>query len=315
MKLMMIAATIAASAVLLAAILISSIAILIRKNLCRPKKEPCLREDAPYLSKHIERIKSGMEYYRSLQKETVYITSHDGLRLAAELVMPNDAPRGAILMMHGFHSAGEIDFSCAFERYHKSGLIMLVPYQRASGKSEGSFITFGVKERFDCRDWAVYLAERFPELPIVLDGVSLGATTVLMASGCELPQAVRAVIADCGFTSPKEIMKHVLKLWHHIPSFPIMNIAEPIVRIIAGFSLSEYSTLTAMEANTLPILFAHGLADDFVPPRMTKAAYDACKAPKKLITAKNAAHAMTFLENEAEYASAIDALIDEVCNS
>lgn len=296
-------------------ILFATVAILIRNNICRPKHDAEPREDNPHFHGHYGRIKRGIDYYRALPKETVFITSHDGLKLAAELVMPDCDPRGLIVMMHGFHSSGEIDFSCAFKHYRENGLAMLVPYQRASGKSEGDYITFGIKERLDCRDWAVYASNRFPDLPIILDGVSLGASTVLMASGCELPESVRAIIADCGFTSPHDIMAHVLKLWYHLPEFPVMTVAKPIVKLIAGFGLSEYSTVEAMQINTRPILFAHGLADNFVPPEMTNAAFAACKAPKKLITAEHADHAMTFLENEAEYTAAIDELINSVCES
>lgn len=39
----------------------------------------------------------------------------------------------------------------------------------------------------------------------------MGAAAVLMASNLCLPMSVRGIVEDCGFTSPEEEFRHVLK--------------------------------------------------------------------------------------------------------
>ena len=158
------------------------------------------------------------------------------------------------------------------------------------------YICFGVKERFDCRDWARYVCDRFgPEHDIFLGGLSMGSTTVLMATGLELPKSVRGVIADCGFTSPYEEFKEVLRHKIHLPVHPFIEIADMFCHIFAGYGFRDYSTLDAMRVNKLPILFIHGEADNFVPTYFTRENFDACLAPKVLITVPNAGHGFSYL--------------------
>lgn len=68
---------------------------------------------------------------------------------------------------------------------------VLYAEQRGQGNSGGDFIGFGQIERYDCLDWIHWVSERCgTELPIYLCGVSMGATTVLMAAGLDLPENV-----------------------------------------------------------------------------------------------------------------------------
>ncbi|MFR7743588.1 MAG: hypothetical protein ACLU3I_10065 [Acutalibacteraceae bacterium] len=94
----------------------------------------------------------------------------------------------------------------------RSDIIYSPSTRRAHGQSEGVYITFGIHERRDAATWAQYAAMHFgPDHPLFLGGLSMGATTVLLASALELPPSVRGVIADCGFSSPEAIMRSVLQ--------------------------------------------------------------------------------------------------------
>ena len=64
-----------------------------------------------------------------------------------------------------------------------------------------------------------------------------------------------------------------------------------------------------MEKNELPVLFAHGTADTFVPPEMTTKNYAACHAPKELIMVEGAHHGESFLIETDRYASAVKAFL------
>lgn len=250
---------------------------------------------APNLAPYREQMDAGRDWFMSRELEKLEIVSHDGLRLRG-LYLEHPEARGTIILMHGYRMDGYTDFTCVYKKYYELGFSLLNAFQRAHGDSEGEYITFGIKERFDCRDWAIYISDRFgPEHKIVLDGLSMGASTVLMATGLELPENVRGIIADCGFTSPWEQLVHLMKTRYHLPVHPLLDLADLFARLFARFSFKEYSTLEAMKKNTLPVLFIHGEDDDFVPHSFTLRAYEACSAPKRLVIVPGAAHGISYL--------------------
>ena len=257
-----------------------------------------------YLQPYREEILAGGRWFREQEPERVTIRSRDGLKLAGYF-LPAENAKGTLLLVHGYRSDPWCDFGIVYPFYHGLGWNILTVCQRAHGESDGKYITFGVKERFDVRDWAVYLADRFgPEHGIVLGGVSMGSTSVLMSLGTDLPENVRGVIADCGFTNPREEFVHVLKN-RHIPRQPVMAAAELYARLFAGFSFSEYSTVTALQQARVPVLFVHGERDTFVPVRFTVENYAACAGRKKLITVPEAGHGASYLLARAQCQSAL----------
>lgn len=239
-------------------------------------------------------IKEGCEYIRSLPFEEWYITSFDSLHLYGRFYKNGDSKK-TIILFHGFRSSGEHDFSCAFKMYFEYGFNILIPDQRCHGKSDGKYICYGVNERFDAKDWIEkVITEQGKDIAIFLSGVSMGAATVLMASGLQLPENVKGIIADCGFTSPAEIIKKVMKKDMKMPLFPLFYTTAWLVRVIAKFDLF-YSTLDALRDCKLPILFIHGTADNFVPFFMSEENFSACKSEKRAIWVDGAGHGTSFL--------------------
>ena len=252
-------------------------------------------------------IEHGRTLYDSLPYEDLYLTSFDGLRLHARFYKNGDGRR-TLLLSHGFRSSGRGDFAAVLPLYYETlGCSLLVLDHRAHGESEGRYITYGIRERFDVRDWARYLTDRAGgDVQIVLDGISMGATAVLMACGTELPDTVTGVIADCGFTSPWDIFSHILHSTFHLGDFPILYLVGHMARRRAHFDFREMTTVRAMENWTKPALFIHGTADDFVPPAMTEAAYAACPAADKtLILVEGAMHGCSYLRDRARCESAL----------
>ena len=151
----------------------------------------------------------GAEWFRLQKPETLHVVSYDGKLLSARF-LPCDNARGTILLFHGYRSSALLDFGLEVEFLHKQGYNLLLCDQRAHGASQGRFLTFGVRERYDVLSWVTYLAQRLgQEHPMYLSGMSMGATTVLMASCFEFPANVCGIVADCGFTSPWDVMKSV----------------------------------------------------------------------------------------------------------
>ncbi len=257
--------------------------------------------------KQLDMIKELQPWYDSVEKQKVEVTSYDGLKLAAEFIPAKDAVR-TVICAHGFRAYGMKDFGPMVKYYNDHNTNVLLMRQRAHGESEGKYLCYGVKERYDVRSWLDLLnAILVPEkLPVYLHGVSMGCGTVVMASDLKLADNVKGVIADCGYTSPWDEFSHVLKSSFKLPEFPILYIANVICNFFAGFDMKEVSTLDIMDFERYPMLFIHGAKDDFVPTRMGIANYERCaNENKKLVLFENAAHAQSWASDLELYEESV----------
>lgn len=240
--------------------------------------------------------------------------SFDGLKLVA-LFLPAADAKGTVLMMHGYHSDPLRDFATLSRYYNSLGYNVCLPYQRAHGESEGKYLTFGVKERYDCRDWILKIDDMFDgALPIFVEGISMGCATVVMASGFEnLPMNLRGFVADCGFTEPKAMIYYEMTELRNIPA-PLSKLflatGNMYAKLLAGFTFDEYSTFDALKVNRRPMLFIHGSEDKRVPISMTLANYEFCSLPKELFLAEGAVHAISCYQQEEKYDGRIRAFLE-----
>lgn len=237
------------------------------------------------------------------QSEHVTIKSRDGLTLHGDIFLAEKPTKRTAILFHGYTGCGLNDCATMAESFMERGFNALVVDQRSHGKSEGSFIGFGILDRFDCIKWIEYVLERLGEdSDIVLYGVSMGASTVLMTSGLEeLPKNVKAIIADCAFTSPYDVFTHILKRDYHLPPKPILAINERICRVKAGYGFRDCSTIETVKRGACPILFIHGKEDKFVPTVMSEQNFGACTGEKELLLVDGAGHAASLYENKPLY--------------
>lgn len=245
------------------------------------------------LSPFSDVIGKGREFIKSTPHEWCYTQSFDDLKLAARYYNNNSSC--TILLFHGYRSSAAHDFSCAVEMYYKMGLNILLVEQRAHGKSEGKYITFGVNESRDVLSWCEFLNQQFKPKQIIISGISMGATTVLLSLRLPLPQNVKGVIADCGFTSPADIIAKVGKDSFKINAKPLIPFLNLACKLIGKFSITELSTIETVKLSNLPIMLIHGEKDTFVPCEMTKATFKNCKNNCKIFLSANAGHGTSFL--------------------
>lgn len=240
--------------------------------------------------------------------EAVSIRSRDGLTLRAKLYDIPDAV-GSILLFHGYRSFGECDFGCILTHYRDTRrLRILLVDQRAHGDSEGKYITFGTLERFDCIDWANYMEGRFGEHPIILDGMSMGAATVLLAAGEPLPASVVGVLADCAYSSPAGILRAVGARMG-MPVSLVLPGVRFLCRIVGHFDPMPVSVPAALAKSRLPILMIHGTKDGFVPYEMGLENSRA-RADIRFVPIEGADHGMSYLVDPATVTKELDAFFD-----
>ncbi len=260
--------------------------------------------------KYYENICIGHRFMEENNAVDVYTNSFDGLKLHALWVQVEN-PRGTILFAHGYRSCKLVDFSLAFDMYHKLGMNILVTDQRAHGKSEGKIITFGVKESRDMQSWIAFHNHNYGMHPLILSGLSMGASTMLYLADKDLPENVHGIIADCGFTSPRDILARVFRSVTHLPAAPTLCVVELIARLVGGFGITQEDTRRSLKNSKVPVFMVHGTADDFVPCEMTQAGYDACSGPKELLLAEGAGHGTSFLVDRENYINAVQAFLNK----
>lgn len=249
-------------------------------------------------------IRQSHAWLQRMAARDVYVTSHDGLKLHGFWVPAQNA-KGTILLCHGYRSTLLVDFGKVMELYHNLGLNLLLPQQRAHGSSQGRFITFGVLESRDMLRWLDYHNAALAQCPVILSGLSMGASTVLYMADEPLPENVRGIIADCGFTSPAAIIGKVFRSVIHLPPQPTLFVADLLARIFAGFSLYAKDSRKTLAKNRLPILMVHGTGDDFVPCDMTRQGFAACTAEKTLLLVDDAGHGLSFVKEPQRYQAAV----------
>ena len=248
---------------------------------------------------------------RSMPHEDVEIKSHDGLTLRGQY-FEYDKNAPLEILFHGYKGNAERDLCGAVERAFAVKRNALIVNHRAAGPSDGHVISFGVNERRDCLAWIKFAIDKFGhDVKIVITGISMGAATVMMSAGENLPENVISVLADCGYTSPKEIICKVVDDMK-LPTKLLYPFIKLGARIYGRFNLEEASPLEAMKKCSVPIVFVHGDADDFVPYDMSVRLCEACASNKKvLITVKDAGHGLAYPKDPKGYVDQLNTIYDE----
>lgn len=276
------------------------------------------REEPKAVAKSRERIAGGAQWRVVAEKMEnaacalrqcgcvrVELTARDGTPLVGHWY-ENPNARRVVVAMHGWRSSWDQDFGLIAPFLHDNECSVLYAEQRGQSGSGGDVMTFGLLERCDCADWVDWVqAHTLPELPVYLAGISMGATTVLLAAGLELPDCVRGIVADCGFTSPHAIWQHVAERNLHLRYDLCAGWVRRLCRRRLRDDLLEVSTLDAMGNCRVPVLFVHGSDDTFVPVEMTYENYKACAAPKQLLIVPGAGHGLSYLTEPTRYRQAL----------
>ena len=253
--------------------------------------------------------------------EQVEIMSEDGYRLkgvlmqasgdAAEAGQKSADPHRWVVLLHGYTGSKEMMYGYAYW-YWTHGYSVLAPDFRCQGESEGDYIGLGATDSKDLEGWIDLILEREPEAEIVLHGLSMGASTALLYCGQEnVPDNIKAVISDCAFTDAYSMFKEKIGSWFHLPAFPVVDSAELMIRLRAGYDLKETSPLKAVSASSVPTLFIHGEEDRMIPVSMCRELYDAAACEKEIMIVEGAGHAQAADKDPARYFEEVEKFLRE----
>ena len=287
-------------------------------NTCKKPKDPIsdIFEETyrvKYMTdKEREALESAFNRFPTYKAEETSILSHDGLNLFGHIIEPKSIKaKGTVILVHGYRSSCRHDLCMQISFLLEEGYRVLCVDQRAHGKSEGKYITFGVLERLDVKAWCEHACKLFGESsPIALFGASMGGTTVVCSTETGLPKNVRAVICDGGYTSPWNVHLHRFRQKHSISPFPLMHIEDLFSKLIAKFSLKDISSTRAVSSSNLPFLLIYGTADKAVPYEMGVAISKASERTK-LISVEGAHHLCCCMQEPTRYKNEVISFLEK----
>lgn len=249
-----------------------------------------------------EQVRLAAEQLLKQPTEEVSLVNREGLTLKAHWYHAEN-PRRLLILVHGWHSVWNRDFGVSAPFYHENDCELLLIEQRSHGASEGKLIAYGARERYDVLEWLAYARTVCPTLPVYLCGLSMGAATVLLCAGEPVvADTVTAIVADCGYTVPEEVVSARMRTLLRGATDATMAAVNLNCRLRGGFTLKCCSTKEALAKDTcVPVFFIHGDADELVPCSMTLENYLACSAPKEILIVHGAGHATSFLVDPETY--------------
>ncbi|MRG86792.1 alpha/beta fold hydrolase [Salinibacillus xinjiangensis] len=240
------------------------------------------------------------------------LESFDGLKLKGYFLEAKEPTDKTVIFAHGYLGNGKQMGLYGQYYYEQLGYNIFTADMRGHGQSEGDYIGFGWHDRLDYLDWIdMVMAKQGPSTEIVLHGVSMGAATVLMTSGEELPSNVKAVVADSPYTSVYDLFKYQMNRMYNLPAFPVLPSTSLVTDLRAGYSLTEASALKQVKKADVPILYIHGNDDAFVPTTMSRELYENTKSDAELITFDGSSHGEAFVIHEEKYVDKLNQFLQE----
>lgn len=252
------------------------------------------------------------DWVRDQDFENWEMTSYDGLQLQGYYLKAEEETTKTVIFAHGY--LGRATDMGMFGQYYyeELGYNMFTADLRGHGNSDGDYIGFGWHDRLDYLEWInKVIEEQGEDTEIVLHGVSMGAAAVLMASGEDLPDNVKAIVADSPYTSVYDMFNYQMGRMFHLPAFPMLPSTSVVTKIKAGYSLQEASALEQVKKSETPILYIHGNGDTFVPTQMSKELYENTKSKADMIIFDHAGHGEAFVTHKERYIDKLTSFLDK----
>lgn len=236
--------------------------------------------------------------FDALHKEEITITSADGLRLHAFYIEPYPESKKVVIVMHGYAALFIHNLPQA-EMFIEQGCNVLLVSQRAQGRSEGRYVTFGYREKDDLDQWVEWAAHRKGNgVTIGLFGQSMGGATVLEYAS--MNRRAQFIIADCPYSDMTDLMRRQFAK-RHLPPGIAVSFVNFVMQRRLGFRMSDVSPIRSVRGAAVPILWIHGGEDHLIPASMSQAMYDVKQGKKRIWIVPGAKHADMYALQPEEY--------------
>ena len=230
--------------------------------------------------------------------ESINTLSFDKHKLVARLYRQNS--NTVVIMFHGYRGTPCRDFSGGAYDMIQRGYNVILVSERGHYGSEGHSITFGVREQKDVKSWIDYALREFGEhIRIVLVGISMGGATVLMGSN-QLREG-DLVIADCPYSTPKEVISSTLKVFLKLNPkifYPVANLA---LLVFGHTNLNNCDANINVANSKAKFLIIHGEIDTLVPYQFSKRVAESNPEKVQYELFPNAEHGISYMIDKKRY--------------
>jgi pimeloyl-ACP methyl ester carboxylesterase len=229
-------------------------------------------------------------------------TSSDGIPLRGWW-SPGDPAKPVIIFVHGLNRS-RLELLERAADANRRGYGVLLFDLRNHGQSGMAYTTIGIFESRDVCAASKWLREKAGARPHILWGVSMGASSgILAAKQCP---GFAAIVSDSSFLSFRDTIAHHLTLFFRLPAFPISNLIVAVTAFRMGFDADDGDVEAAIRDLKIPIMFIAGTADRRMPPALAQRMYDASSSPQKeILIIPGATHGEAFAADRETYLNSI----------
>ncbi|MBO5935100.1 MAG: alpha/beta hydrolase [Clostridia bacterium] len=252
----------------------------------------------------------GDAWFVAMHPEETVLVNSSGKTMRCNIFMQDDPTDKWMIVLHGYTSCPRGMASRA-HYFYKKGYNILMPTLISFGTDESKYCTMGYHDRYYVIDWMKYIININPDAKIAILGESMGSATTMLVTGEEnLPENLKCVVADCGFTSCWEEYVIQAKEMFNMPAFPVMHAANVVSKLRGNFDFKKCAPINAVSKSKTPTLFIHGEKDTFVPYWMMNKLFDACTAEKEKCSIPDAYHANSHDVHPEIYFPAIEKFLE-----
>jgi fermentation-respiration switch protein FrsA (DUF1100 family) len=230
--------------------------------------------------------------------EVIVLHTSDGLQLCGWWMPRPDTP-GVVIGCHG-HTGEKDDLLGIGSGLWRAGYNVLLFDMRGRGESPPWPNTLGGYEVTDLLAAVVYARQRIEGAQIGLVGFSMGASLALLAAARE--PSIRAVIADCPFTSAADVVADHVRRYLPRGGAPIVAAADVLIAQRYGYRLRDVCPLAAIERLApCALLLIHSTEDTMVPLSHAHKLFAAAGHPKELWLHEGSEHCGAYFADRAAY--------------
>lgn len=272
------------------------IGIVITLGIIKPRKRSLL--DTAILE---EKTYPGiMKYYEENLNSKYKIKSDYGYDLQVYYFKNHNESKKYMVMAHGhtYTHHGCLKYARMMMEH---GYNVVLFDERFHGNSGGKFTSLGYFEKYDLYTVISDTISRYGnDIFVGTYGESMGAATALMEA--KIDKRVKFVVSDCSFSDFPLLIKQLMWRKFRIPVYPFYWFALIVFKAFTGISMKGISPITELNCVSVPIMFVHGLADNYIPFSHTQVMYDSYGGSKQIFLAENdALHAGSYSADQENY--------------
>ena len=218
--------------------------------------------------------------------------------------IPGDPGQTAVIFCHGLNRS-RVEMLPQARFVHSLGFSAMLFDFRHHGDSTGARTTLGAKEKDDVLAAAAWIRQRRPESGVMLWGISMGATSAMLAA--RVDREIRGIISDSSFLSFRDVIDHHFRLFFGLPPWPIADEVRALMEWRGSFRGDDIDVLqAARDLGTRPAMFVGQDGDLRVPPTIARQLFVASASPvKRLLILRGERHGHAYADHLEQYQQAV----------